>query len=103
MVKIEQFGNFSISRRTTNLYDLKCDRAVPTDLYLPAAFNQSQVPVILISNGLGGHLRSRYTLLAQHLASQGFVVFIPDHVGSNDHRPQQFFAGLDEENLALHN
>lgn len=91
-------GNFSISRRTINLYDLKRDRTVTTDLYLPAAFHQSQLPVIIISNGLGGQ-RDRYILLAQHLASQGFVVVIPDHVGSNDHRQQQFFAGLYKENF----
>ncbi len=99
MEKIKQSGNFSISRRTTNLYDLKRDHTVSLQICIPAAFNQSQVPVSVISNGLGGHLRSHHTLLAQHLASQGFVVFIPDHFGSNDHRPQHFFAGLDEENF----
>ena len=85
-------GKFSISRRTINLHDVLSDRTVVVDLYLPAAFHQSQVPVIVLSNGLGGQ-RDRYILLAQHLASQGFVV-VRDHPGSNDHRQQQFFAGL---------
>ncbi len=95
---LKQTGKFSVSRRTINLHDAKRDRPIVVDLYLPAAFNQSLVPVIVISNGLGGQ-RDRFILLAQHLASYGFVVVVPDHPGSNDLRQKQFFAGLNKENF----
>lgn len=90
-------GNFTVARRTIDLHDSKRDRAIIVDLYIPAV-NRPQVPVIAISNGLGGQ-RDRFILLAQHLASQGFFVVIPDHAGSNDRRQQQFFAGLYKENF----
>ncbi len=91
-------GNFEISRRTIDLHDPKRDRTIVVDLYLPAVFNQPHLPVIVVSNGLGGQ-RDRFILLAQHLASQGFLVVVPDHPGSNDRRQQQFFAGLYKENF----
>lgn len=91
-------GNYNVSRRTINLHDSKRDRTIIVDLYVPAAFHKSQVPVITISNGLGGQ-RDRFILLAQHLASQGFLVVVPDHPGSSDLRQKQFFAGLYKENF----
>lgn len=91
-------GKFSVSTRTINLHDPKRDRLIIVDIYLPTAFNLPKVPVIVVSNGLGGQ-RDRFILLAQHLASQGFLVVVPDHPGSSDLRQKQFFAGLYKENF----
>lgn len=91
-------GEFSITKQTINLRDPVRDRQLIVDLYLPQAFNQAQVPVIVISNGLGGQ-RDRFISLAQHLTSHGFAVVIPDHPGSNDQRQKAFFAGLYKENF----
>lgn len=90
-------GIFSTARQTINLRDPVRDRQVIVDVYLPKS-TQSQIPVILISNGLGGQ-RDRYINLAQHLTSHGFAVVIPDHIGSNDQRQKAFFAGLYKENF----
>lgn len=98
LLDLRKPGNFSVSRRTINLHDAKRDRTIVVDLYVPTALPPSQVPVIVISNGLGGQ-RDRFILLAEHLASQGFLVVIPDHPGSSDRRQQQFFAGLYKENF----
>ena len=91
-------GNFGVSTRTINLHDAKRDRPIAVDLYSPTGLPQSQIPVIVISNGLGGQ-RDRFILLAQQLASQGFLVVVPDHPGSDDLRQRQFFAGLYKENF----
>lgn len=51
------------------------------DLYLPE--NQGQpAPLIVISHGFGS-TRSNFVDLAQYLASYGFAVAIPEHIGSN--------------------
>ncbi|MDJ1174259.1 alpha/beta hydrolase [Roseofilum capinflatum] len=51
------------------------------DLYLPE--NQEQpVPLIVISHGFGS-TRSNFVYLANYLASYGFAVAIPEHIGSN--------------------
>jgi predicted dienelactone hydrolase len=51
------------------------------DLYLPE--NQDQpAPLIVISHGFGS-TRSNFVDLAQYLASYGFAVAIPEHIGSN--------------------
>lgn len=55
-------------------------RSFPLDLYLPV--QKKANPVILLSHGLGSS-RSAYTYFAQHLASHGFVVAVPEHPGSS--------------------
>lgn len=90
---LRQPGEFGTSMSVIALQDSTRDRRFAVDLYLPTGTNQSQVPVIIISNGLGSK-RDRFTQLAQHLASHGFAVAVPDHPGSSNQRNQDFFAGL---------
>ncbi|MBP0026805.1 alpha/beta hydrolase [Roseofilum sp. Guam] len=62
------------------------------DLYLPE--NQDQaVPLIVISHGFGS-TRSNFVYLAQYLASYGFAVAIPEHIGSNLAYRQALLEGL---------
>lgn len=75
-------------------------RAVPTDLYLPqpgnaqAAANQP-VPLVLLSHGVASN-RQILAYLAEHLASHGIVVAVPEHVGSNGSKFQRYFEGVAE-------
>lgn len=50
------------------------------NLYLPQ--NVQSAPLIVISHGFGSQA-TRFIELAQHLASYGFAVAIPEHVGSD--------------------
>jgi predicted dienelactone hydrolase len=74
------------------------ERVFPVDIYLPlanAAQNQGQLypaPVIVISHGLGSD-RTTFDYLAKHLASYGFVVALPEHLGSNAGRLQALLNG----------
>jgi predicted dienelactone hydrolase len=95
---LRQSGRFQVAKQTLNLRDQSRDRELPTDFYRP---NSPEAPVIVISGGLGAR-RDRFAALAEHLASHGFAVAIPDHPGSNAQRNRDFFAGLyrfDQENF----
>lgn len=97
-------GTLTITRQTLHWYDAGRDRELVSDLYLPELdeLEQSelgQIPVIVISNGLGAR-RDRFDKLAEHLTSYGFAVIIPDHPGSDRQRLQDFYAGLYRENFA---
>lgn len=89
-------GQFSTTKQTLELYDRQRDRFLTTDLYLPQT--DSSTPIILVSNGLGAK-RDRFEELAQHLASHGFAVAIPDHAGSDRQRQKAFLQGLYRENF----
>lgn len=56
-------------------------RSFPLDLYWPAEV-AGEFPVAVISHGLGSDRRT-FQYLAEHLASHGFVVLVPEHPGSN--------------------
>jgi predicted dienelactone hydrolase len=97
---LRQPGRFSFEKVYFELNDVKRDRRLPVDVYIPQAKPQtsnnqptSLFPLIVISHGLAS---DRYALvyLAQHLASYGFAVAALDHPGSNSQRFQQYFAGL---------
>jgi len=58
-------------------------RRIPTNLYLPIIPGQSApVPLVVISHGLGSNRRT-FAYLAQHLATYGFAVAVPEHPNSN--------------------
>ena len=94
---LSSLGQYKTSKQTLELYDKKRDRFLNTDLYLPQE-NIGNIPIIVISNGLGAK-RDRFEELAQHLASYGFGVAIPDHSGSDRKRQKDFLKGLYRENF----
>lgn len=76
------------------------DRSYETDLYLPLTAAgvppSAPVPLVVISHGLGSN-RTAYAYLAQHLASYGFAVAVPEHRGSNSERLEELITGLTGE------
>ena len=91
-------GAFGSVVQTLTLYDRARDRTLVTDVYMPAVATNAELPVIVVSNGLGAR-RDRFTELATHLSSHGFAVAIPDHPGSDRERLQNFYQGLEQENF----
>ena len=103
---LSQPGEYQASKRTVTFpiddlrqtdsgfvgaYDLN------VDIYTPEALNQP-APLAIIAHGLGSQ-RSDYAYLAQHLASHGYIVAIPEHIGSGDRYQQAYLRG--EVNVAV--
>ncbi|BDI14422.1 hypothetical protein ANSO36C_02240 [Nostoc cf. commune SO-36] len=84
-------GSFRFFKQTITLNDLSRNRTFPADIYLPIA--QTPRPIIVISHGLGSD-RTSFAYLAEHLASYGFVVAVPEHPGSNSQQIQALLAGI---------
>lgn len=78
------------SRRFVNA--LGGDRVFPVDVYLPRNGQARSIPLIVISHGLGGD-RTTFKYLAEHLASHGFAVAVPEHPGSNAKQLEALIAG----------
>ncbi len=69
-------------------------RTFPIDVYLPQTTQPH--PVVIISHGLNSD-RQSYAYLAEHLASYGYGVIVPEHPGSNKQRLRALFEGYDRE------
>jgi predicted dienelactone hydrolase len=70
-------------------------RIFPANIYFPQFRNQraaGSVPVVVISHGLGSD-RNTFAYLAEYLASNGFIVAVPEHPGSNAKQIQGLLAG----------
>lgn len=98
-------GAFSFQKETLQLVDrsrrffpaIQRDRVFPVDVYLPRrSGGRNSVPVLVISHGLGSD-RTTFQYLAEHLASHGFAVAVPEHPGSNAKQLQALIAGTASE------
>lgn len=77
-----QRGTEQVTSQYLRLYDAKRQRDIPLKLYLPAAASERK-PLILFTHGLFS-VERELTYLAEHLASHGYVVAVPEHPGSNE-------------------
>lgn len=57
-------------------------RSFPLDVYVPKGRPNEPKPLIILSHGLGSGL-SAFQYLAEHFASHGYVVAVPEHPGSS--------------------
>ncbi|HEY9604169.1 MAG TPA: alpha/beta hydrolase [Allocoleopsis sp.] len=93
-------GSVSFLKQALMLTDLRRRRTLPVDLYLPTSSSPLSrgglVPVIVISHGLGSD-RQTFAYLAEHLASYGFAVAVPEHPGSNADQIKALINGLANE------
>ncbi|NJK63872.1 MAG: alpha/beta fold hydrolase [Synechococcaceae cyanobacterium SM2_3_1] len=79
-----EMGPYAVSMKPLILQDQTRDRTFPVDLYRPEDLNavQGELSVLVLSHGLGGS-RDLFADFGEHLASHGFVVAIPQHIGSD--------------------
>jgi predicted dienelactone hydrolase len=90
LIDLGKSGSFRFSKQTIVLNDLKRNRNFPADIYLPIALTPRSI--IIISHGLGSD-RTSFAYLAEHLASYGFVVAVPEHPGSNSKQLEALLSG----------
>ncbi|MEM9905742.1 MAG: alpha/beta hydrolase [Cyanobacteria bacterium P01_D01_bin.44] len=77
-------------------------RTYPTDLYLPDDLSavQGPIPVIVLSHGYGDtRTNPGAVAAARSLAANGFVVALPEHVGSNKTYQDNLLRGLTHESF----
>jgi len=97
---LRQTGTMSVIKRELT-FDIQAPRPtpiglanayrMPVDFYLPENATQP-APLIVISHGFGGE-RSDNAYLAEHLASHGFAVATPEHIGSDLHYRTVYLQG----------
>lgn len=75
------------------LGDFARNRQIPLDIYMPQGLKHGPASVVLFSHGIASD-RNSLLYLAKHLASHGIAIAVPEHVGSNDAKFQQFFDGV---------
>jgi predicted dienelactone hydrolase len=91
-------GPYPVQFIPLDLVDEARDRPVPADLFLPEIPNAgvSTIPVLVFSHGLG-HSRIYFRDVAEHVASYGFAVAMPEHVGSNETQRRELETWLADE------
>jgi len=69
------------------------DRPSPVYVYIPENLG-APAPLIVISHGLGSDPKT-FSYVAEHLASHGYAVAIPEHIGTSANRFQGFLEGFE--------
>uniref|UniRef100_A0A7C3KJ90 Alpha/beta hydrolase n=1 Tax=Oscillatoriales cyanobacterium SpSt-418 TaxID=2282169 RepID=A0A7C3KJ90_9CYAN len=85
-------GPYTYVKQTKMLRDGNRQRDMMALLYLPNVPEGKSVPVVVITNGIGTRI-DLYDYLAQHMASHGFAIAIPQHPGSDDKQREAFLEG----------
>jgi predicted dienelactone hydrolase len=89
-------GGYAYRQQRLTMNDIRRDRTFPVDLYLPKIPGKQKLPLIVISHGLGSDLTT-FAYLAQHLASHGFAVAVPEHPGSSAKQIEALLNGLESD------
>jgi predicted dienelactone hydrolase len=92
---VSQPGPFRFTKQTWALRDERRQRAVPTDVYVPVfpgGQMPTSIPVVVSSHGLGA-TREFMSPFLETLASYGFVVASPEHIGSDAGQKQRLLSG----------
>jgi predicted dienelactone hydrolase len=95
---LTQPGPYATRQIELSLTDASRDRRYGAVVVLPQNLGAiaGPLPVVVISHGLGDSPQS-FLGLAAHVASYGFAVALPEHVGSNNDQKQALLTGLDNE------
>ena len=99
---LAETGEFGVVQRSLLLQDDRRLSTFPVDLYLPQSLSAlpGSVPVIVMSHGYGdSRTNAEASAAARKLASNGFVVAIPEHVDSNKIYQTDLSRGLNQESF----
>ena len=93
---LRQKGSFEVNQKRWHLTDQSRARNFYIDIYQPTRSRAEQTPVAVISHGLGSKPED-FASVAEHLASYGYVIVVPQHIGSDTQQQQAFLQGLSKE------
>ncbi len=93
---IRQKGGYNFEKETITLKNFSFNNNIKVDLYFPQLVEKEPLPLIIISHGLGSD-RQTFAYLAEHFASYGWIVAIPEHPGSNSQQLQDLLMGADHD------
>ena len=93
---LRQRGKFGVEQKRWTLSDGDRNRTFYVDVYQPQRSRGEETPVVVISHGLGSKPED-FTKIAQHLASHGYMVALPQHIGSDERQHQAFLRGLSRQ------
>ena len=89
---LRQPGTTGIEKDTWVLNDSSRQRKFYVDIYKPQTWRSGKTPVVVISHGLNSQ-PERFANRAEHLASYGYLVVVPQHPGSDKQQTQDFLEG----------
>ena len=89
---LRQPGKFAFAEKTWTLLDRKRNRKFYVTVYQPKQWRAGKTPVVVFSHGLNSK-PAHYAEKAQHLASYGFLVVMPQHIGSDETYGKEFKEG----------
>ncbi len=93
---LRQRGSFEVKQKRWTLTDKSRNRTFYVDIYTPQGQQGNRTPVVIMSHGLGSKPED-FAGGAQHLASHGYVVALPQHIGSDEQQQQALLQGLSRE------
>ena len=99
---LAEFEPFNVVKQSLILEDSQRDRTYPANLYMPDDLSivQGPIPVMILSHGYGDTRNNPEAVTAaRKLAANGFVVAMPEHVGSNKTYQNDLLAGLNQESF----
>lgn len=89
-------GQFNVRQETWILKDSSRQRTFYVILHIPQTKRTGKTPVVIMSHGLASRPED-FGGIAEHLASYGFVVALPQHPGSDLQQKQALINGFSRE------
>ena len=93
---LRQRGNFGVEQKRWTLLDRERNRSFYVDVYQPQQWREEKTPVVIVSHGLSSK-PEQFADISQHLASHGYLVAVPQHIGSDEQHLQEFLKGFSRE------
>ncbi|WP_013325107.1 alpha/beta hydrolase [Gloeothece verrucosa] len=96
MMDLRQPGQVNFRQEMITLTDSTRKRTFYVIVYRPEKEPTGKTPVVILSHGLGSRPQD-FEAMAQHLASYGYVVAMPQHPGSDTQQQQAFINGFSRQ------
>lgn len=93
---LRQSGPFEVAKQRWTLTDASRQRTFYVEVHKPKRWRSGKTPVVIISHGLSSKPED-FAGRAEHLASYGYVVAAPQHIGSDSQWTQDLLAGYNRE------
>ncbi|MFM7450846.1 MAG: alpha/beta hydrolase [Leptolyngbyaceae cyanobacterium] len=93
---LRQPGPYGFQSARWELFDRSRNRRFYVMVYRPATWPSGKVPVIIFSHGLASRPED-FATRAEHLASYGFLVALPQHPGSDFGQAQALLNGFSRD------